>query len=223
MFENREEAARLLAGEIEKRIKETDFIVGAILRGGIVLGRIISDYFKVSLEPLVVRKIGAPFSSELAIGAVGSGKIVYWDENLIKKLKIQANYKSSVLKEKFREVKNLEEKFSIQKNSLEFENKRVIIVDDGVATGATVLCARKVLKTQRARRIVLAVPVISNESFDSIKGYFDKVIVLKKARDFSAVGQFYRDFPQVEDEEVVRILNQNSKHEIRNPKQSQIT
>jgi len=206
MLEDREDAGKQLATKIKKTLKDSNYIAVGIVRGGVVVARVVADALGAKLKGIVVRKIGAPFSSELAIGAVGSGKVVYWDENLIKKLKIRANYKSSVLKEKFREVKNLEEKFSIQKNSLEFENKRVIIVDDGVATGATVLCALKVLKTQGAKEVVLAVPVISNESFDSIKGYFDKVIVLKKARDFSAVGQFYKDFPQVQDEEVVKIL-----------------
>lgn len=206
MFQNREDAGIKLAEKIKKTLKSKNYVVVGIVRGGIVVAKVIADALNAELKAVVVRKIGALFNSELAIGAVGSGKVVYWDESLIKKLKIKVSYKSSALKEKFEEVKILEEKFSIDKKGLDFAGKRVIIIDDGVATGATVLCAQKVIKRQGSKEIILATPVISKESYEYIKSHFDKIIVLKVAEDFSAVGQFYKDFPQVEDEEVVDIL-----------------
>ncbi len=207
MFRDREDAGRQLAIEIKETLKDSNYIVAGIVRGGVVVAKVVAEVLDAELKGIVVRKLGSPLSPELAIGAVGSNQIVYWDENLIKKLNIKKGYKERVLAEQYQEVKNLEEKFSISRKNLDFANSRVIIVDDGVATGATVLCALKVLKSQNALEVLLAVPVISNESFDSIKRHFDRVIVLKKEREFSAVGQFYRDFPQVEDEEVVKILN----------------
>jgi len=206
MFENREEAAGLLALEIEKRIQERDFIVAAILRGGIVLGKIIADYFKVPLAPLVVRKLGAPSEKELAIGALGPKNTIYWDEGLIKRLCVDKEYKSSIVKEKSSEHKNLEDIINGQRKTLDFTNKKVIVIDDGVATGTTVLCANMFLKKVGAKSIMLATPVIAKDTFNNMKKYFDKVIALEIAPNFYAVGQFYRDFPQVENKEVIQII-----------------
>jgi len=231
MFENREEAARRLALEIKKQIKYRDFVIVAILRGGIVLGRIIADYFHVPLAPLVVRKLGAPSEKELAIGALGPPSrlsrlgrpasprgeseadgeagpqnTIYWDEDLIKRLGIDKKYKSSIVKEKSYELKNLENIIMGERNVLDFTNKKVIVVDDGVATGTTVLCANMFLKKEKAKTIILATPVIAKDTFNDINKYFDKVITLEIAPNFYAVGQFYKDFPQVEDDQVLKIL-----------------
>jgi len=206
MFEDREEAARLLALEIEKRIQEKDFVIAAILRGGIVLGRVIADYFKVPLAPLVIRKLGAPNEKELAIGAIGPKNTIYWDKDLIKRLGIDENYKSSIVKEKSFELTKLENTISSQRKPIDFTNKKVIVVDDGVATGTTVLCANMFLKKVGAKSIMLATPVIAKDTFNNMKKYFDKVIALEIAPNFYAVGQFYNDFPQVEDDQVLKIL-----------------
>ncbi len=225
MFENREEAGRQLALEIEKSIKEReaelprDLVVAAILRGGIVLGKVIADYFKLPLEPLVIKKIGAPNEKELAIGALGPKGTIYWDKDLLDRLKIDKVYKTAVVKEKSYELKKIEDILNGQRKTLDFTNKKVIVVDDGVATGATAICAQIFLQHEKAKSIILATPVIAKDTFSTVNKYFDKVIALEIAPNFYAVGQFYKDFPQVEDEEVVDILNQNSKHEIRNPKQ----
>jgi len=214
MFENREEAGRQLALEIEKQIKYRDFVIVAILRGGIVLGRVIADYFHLPLAPLVIRKLGAPNEKELAIGALGPPvgeaspkNTIYWDEDLIKRLGIDKEYKSSIVKEKSFELKKLEDTINRQKKPLDFTNKKVIVVDDGVATGTTVLCTNMFLKKVGAKSIMLATPVIAKDTFNNMKKYFDKVITLEIAPNFYAVGQFYKDFPQVEDEEVVALMS----------------
>jgi len=206
MFENREEAGRQLALEIEKQIRYRDFVIAAILRGGIVLGRIIADYFKVPLAPLVIRKLGAPNEKELAIGALGPKNTIYWDEGLIKRLCVDKEYKSSIVKEKSYEHKKLEDIINRQRKVLDFTNKKVIVVDDGVATGTTVICAQMFLKKQKAKPIILATPVIAKDTFSIINKYFDKVVALEIAPNFYAVGQFYKDFPQVEDYQVLKIL-----------------
>ncbi len=206
MFQDREEAARRLALEIEKQIEYRDFVIAAILRGGIVLGKVIADYFKVPLEPLVVRKLGAPSEKELAIGALGPKNTIYWDEDLIKRLGIDKEYRLSIVKKKSSEHKKLEDIINGQRKPLDFTNKKVIVVDDGVATGATVICASMFLKKVGAGSIMLATPVIAKDTFYNMHKYFDKVIALEIAPNFYSVGQFYNDFPQVEDEEVVGIL-----------------
>lgn len=206
MFQNREEAGRLLAEEIEKQIKERDFTVVAIVRGGIVLGRVIADYFNVPLEALIIRKIGAPSSGELAIGALGPKGTVYWAEDLIESLNVDDRYKVKVMKEKSSEIERLYKILRRSKESLDFVNKKVIVVDDGVATGATVMCGYKFLKKEEAKLILLATPVISKDTFDYVSKYYDKIIALEVVDNFYAVGQFYKDFPQVEDKEAKRLL-----------------
>jgi len=213
MFENREEAGELLALEIEKEIRERetelprDFIVAAILRGGIVLGRIIADYFKVPLEPLAIRKIGAPNEKELAIGALGQKKTIFWEKDLLERLNINKSYKDMAVKEKSYELEELENAIRKERKVLDIANKKVIVVDDGVATGTTVLCAHKFLKKEKAKSIILATPVIAQDSFGKMSKYFDDVVALKIAPNFYAVGQFYKYFPQVENEEVVTLMS----------------
>lgn len=207
MFENREDAARKLALKIKRALEEKDYQVVGIVRGGIILGKIIADLLNTSLQALVIRKIGSPNNRELAIGAVGMKKIVYWDEDLIKRLKIRNSYRLSALREKTREVERLEKMFFLNRKGLSFRDKRVILVDDGVATGTTVLCAENFLKKQRPKQLILATPLISKESYNNIRKYFDNIITLEKPANFSAVGQFYNDFPQVSDEEVIKILS----------------
>jgi len=207
MFQDREEAARRLALEIKKQIEYRDFVIAAILRGGIVLGKVIADYFRVHLEPLVVRKLGAPSEKELAIGALGPKNIIYWDEGLIKRLCVDKEYKSSIVKEKSSEYKKLEDIINGQRKPLDFTNKKVIVVDDGVATGTTVLCAQMFLKKVGAGSIMLATPVIAKDTFNDINKYFDMIITLSMVENFYAVGQFYKDFPQVENEEVISLLS----------------
>jgi putative phosphoribosyl transferase len=201
MFNNREEAGELLALELKKIIKDKDFVVVALLRGGIVLGKKISDYFKIPLLPLSVKKIGAPMNPELAIGAVTFDKTHYFDKELMEYLDVDREYLKITLKNKRKEAENLQKNFKITS----LKDKRVIIVDDGVATGTTVICASKYVKNQKAKEIILAIPVIAKESLKDIKGYFNKVIALKKVDNLSSVSQFYLDFPQVEDSEAIEL------------------
>ena len=206
MFNDRKDAGRKLALKIKKSLKYNDYNIVAIVRGGVVVGKAVANSLKAKLSIIIIRKIGAPNNQELAIGAVGSGGIIYWDDDLIERLNIKSRYKLQIKDEKFEEIKKLEKIFNTKKG-LDLKDKRVIIVDDGVATGATVICAQKVVKRHKPKEIVLAVPVISEESLESIKKYFDKVIVLKIAKDFSAVGQFYKSFPQVKNGIVIKTLS----------------
>lgn len=207
MFENREDAARKLTIKLRKIIQGKDFVIAALTRGGVVLGKVIADYFKLPLEALVVKKLGAPHNPELAIGAVGPKGITYFDEELIESLSVTRDYQQSEVFEKSKEVKNLEKILKIKPKSLRIKNKKVIIVDDGVATGATVMCAYNFLKNEEAKTIILATPVIAKDTFNSIKKYFDRVVSLHVASEFYAVGEFYRNFPQISNEEVSSILN----------------
>ncbi|EKD64931.1 MAG: phosphoribosyltransferase, partial [uncultured bacterium] len=172
----------------------------------IVLGKVIADYFEAPLAPLVIRKIGAPMEKELAIGAVGPKRTIYWEKDLLERLRVDNRYKRIGAKEKTSELEEIEGKIK-DKKIIDFADKKTIVVDDGVATGTTVICAQKFLKKEKAKSIILAVPVIAEDSFDSVSKYFDRIITLNKVRNFYAVGQFYKDFPQISNKEVLKILN----------------
>ena len=204
MFRDRQEAGEKLALKLKKIITDRDFVVIALLRGGIVLGKRISDYFKIPLFPLAVKKIGAPLNPELAIGAVTFNKTYYFDRALIKYLSVGKDYMKNSLVSKRKEAETLQEKFNGSKISL--EDKKVIIVDDGIATGTTAICASIYAKKEKAQEIILATPVISKDVLRNIKGHFDRIVSLKIADNLTSVSQSYKDFPQITDEEVLSFL-----------------
>lgn len=211
IFENRTEAAELLSSKLNNYKKIKNLLIIAIPRGGVVLGKIISDHLKAPLDIIVVKKIGAPNNPELAIGAVGPEGITYWDENLLEKIGASKNQsfdrlKTEIKSRKEKERSDLENILRDKKPPIGIKDKAIILVDDGVATGATVKCAINYLKKKNAKKVVLAVPVISEETFRDIEGYFDKIVVLDIEKKFNAVGQFYKEFYQITDEEVINIL-----------------
>ena len=204
MFEDREEAAIRLSQKLKKIIKNRDAVVVALVRGGVVLGKIISDYFSLPLDIIVVKKIGAPGNNELAIGAVGPKDTVYWNNKLSKILNISKDEKLK-LKER-KEVERIQQEIVLKANGVDFKGKTAILVDDGIATGATVITAAKFLKKEKTKNIILAIPFLSKDTLRDIKKYFDSVIYLFVVDEFYAVGEFYKNFPQVENEQVLRIL-----------------
>lgn len=225
MFKDRRQAGKLLARKLKKfknhlpaGRQEKDAVVIGITRGGVVVGREISKALKLPFDIIVVKKIGSPQNPELAIGAVGPSKVVFWDEGLIRRLNIGEEYKNHL-----KEIKNFEraelENFLRKgrfgrltaNKPLDVKNKKVILVDDGVATGATVLCAAKFFRKEKSKEVILAVPVIARDTFLSIKKYFDAVIALQIEGELYAIGQFYKEFPQVDNKEVMDLINGKSR------------
>lgn len=224
MFKDRRQAGKLLAKKLKKfknhlpaGRQEKDVVVIGITRGGAVVAKEISSFLKLSLDIIVIKKIGAPQNPELAIGAIGPSEVVFWDENLIRRLNISEEYKN-----RSKEIKNFErtqlENYlrkgkSIGKlrtsKPLNVKNKKVILADDGVATGATVLCAVKFFRKEKSKEVVLATPVIAKDTFLNIKKYFDAVIPLQIEEKLYAIGQFYKEFHQVDDLEVRSLLMEN--------------
>lgn len=205
MFKDRGQAGELLAAKLKKIITK-DFVVVALLKGGIVLGKIISDYFNLPLKPLAVKKIGAPQNPELGIGAVIFDNTHYFNENIIKDLNIPADYRETILESKYQEARLLQSRIEEKSKKISLQGKSVIVVDDGAAIGNTVICASLYLKKQNVKRTILAIPVISKDGINSIKKYFDRVVSLRIADNLSSVSQFYKDFPQVTTEEVLNYL-----------------
>lgn len=209
MFENRKEAGKLLVKKLLKFKNSKDVIVLGITRGGVVVAWEISEKLNVPFEIIVIKKIGAPLNPELAIGAVGSSGTVYWDERILENINASKEYKKEALLIKIKEREELSKYLRINDKLLMIKDKVVILVDDGVATGTTVLAAQKFLKQKKAKKIILATPVIAQDTYNFIEKYFDSIIALEVSNELNSVGQFYREFTQVENKEVKYIIEKH--------------
>lgn len=212
IYEDRFEAGTVLAEALKKgKPNRRDLIIAAIARGGIVLGKIISQKIGVPLYPLVIKKIGAPQNPELAIGAIAPfGKPVL-DEWLIRDLDISRDYLKKEIIKKRKEAQK-REKFlisPIEESAL--AGKTVIVVDDGVATGASARAAARLLKSLHCKKLILAVGCASTSAYQALSESYDKIICPIIDDQFQAVGQYYRNFSEIDDEEVKAILVQSAK------------
>ena len=207
MFENRV-GAGLLLGEKLKGENLLGSLLFAIPRGGIVVGDVVSTIVSSPLYPFVVKKIGAPNNPELAIGAISETGEVLLDDKLVNYLKLPKEELKRLIEEKKSEVERRQDSYGLILPNL--KNKTVIVVDDGVATGATVAVAALSLTKIGAKKIILATPVIAKEVKTELKKYFNKIISLKTAKNLHSVGQFYKNFDEVSDEEALSIVSKRS-------------
>jgi predicted phosphoribosyltransferase len=207
MFKDREDAARQLAMLLEKYRDNEDVVVFAIPRGGVVIGRVIADYLNVPLDITVAKKIGAPFNEELAIGAVGPTGNPIIDERTVNILHIDEGYMERAIRKKVDEIRARLEKYRGNADYRRLSGEKAILVDDGIATGYTVRAAIAFLKDLKAGKIILATPVIAPDTWAELKPQVDEVVYLSSEEPFYAVGQFYEEFGQVTDEEVIKLLN----------------
>jgi len=206
LFKDRIEAGRKLAKKL-KGIKNP--VCLAVPRGGVVIGAAVADKLKCPLDIIVARKLGAPNNSELAIGAVSAEGDLVIDESLVKKLGIRHEYILSKQEDQMKEAERREKIYRSGRNKLSLKGKSAILLDDGLATGATMEAAVRSVKRRKAAKIIVAVPVAPWETVERFKELVDEVVVFSKPESFWAIGQFYSEFPQVSDEEVIKILKQS--------------
>ena len=208
IFENREAAAVLLVNELKKIIDKKDYpiTVFAIPRGGIVLGDIIASSLKVKLDIIISKKIGSPDNTELAIGAVTHDGSFFPNEDIIEKLDISQEYIKKQISNKVKEIEIRLNKFRGD-DSYDLKNNIIILVDDGIATGATTFAAIKWLRNQNPKKIILAVPVAPRDTANLVSKLVDKTIILSTPLIFFAVGEFYQNFSEVTDNQVLDIMS----------------
>lgn len=207
-FDDRHDAGRQLATTIAAR-KITPDIVLAIPRGGLPLGREVADELGVPLDIVVARKIGAPHNSELAIGAVGSDGSVWLNDDLIARFDIDDDYLDQATAQEAANARAKAERYRGDRPAPDLANQRVVIVDDGVATGATMTACVRLVRDADASRVTVAVPVGPPDSITELEDLADAVVVLETPERFGAVGQYYRTFGQVSDEEAMAYLDAN--------------
>jgi len=206
MFADRREAGRKLAAELLE-YKGKDAVVVAIPRGGVVVADEVARELNCPLDLIIPRKIGAPGNPELAIGAVaGAGKVII-NENLKYGLGVSDGYLDEEIKRQLKEIERRRGMYFGGKPPTGFKDKTVILVDDGLATGYTATAAVSAIREERPREIILAVPVAPRDTCQALSKKVDKMICLSAPEMFYAVGQFYQDFSQTTDDEVIEILS----------------
>ncbi|OGV89841.1 hypothetical protein A2Z41_03420 [Microgenomates group bacterium RBG_19FT_COMBO_39_10] len=206
MFKNRQEAGKKLAEKLKDFQDSQDLIVLAIPRGGLVIGKQLSLVLNCPLDILVTKKIGAPNNPELAIGAVGIIGEPVINEELTSRLGVGKGYLEKEITNRKAEVERRVREYRGNRSIIELKDKTIIITDDGVATGATMMAAIEIVRQQGPKKIVVAIPVISRDSMLKLEEQADEVVYLEAPLMFFAVGQFYQEFDQVSDKEVKELL-----------------
>lgn len=214
MFRNRTEAGEELADLLDTEDVEADVVLG-IPRGALPVARPVADALGVPLDIVVASKIGAPNNPELAIGAVASDGSAWLNQDIIAQLDVSEEY---IEREREREAENARQKvdrYRGDRDPPELAGKRVVVVDDGIATGATARACLRQVGAAGAERVILAVPVGSPGTIEELQSEAVEVIAVESPPHFSAVGQFYERFEQVSDEEAMAYLDDGRASESR--------
>lgn len=205
MFTDREDAGHRLADDLGARGVEADLVL-AIPRGALPIGRVVADRLSAPLDVIVAEKIGAPNNPELAIGAV-AGDGSYWlNDDLVARLGVSEEY---VERQRAREAGNAREKVELYREgdpTPDLSGRRVLVVDDGVATGATAIACLRQVRAADAERVVFGVPVGPEEAFAELRDEADELVIVEVPDSFGAVGRHYRSFPQISNEEALTYL-----------------
>ncbi|NPA03939.1 MAG: phosphoribosyltransferase [Epsilonproteobacteria bacterium] len=208
MFKDRFEAGKALAEALKRYKNDPSTLVIALPRGGVPIGYEIAKELDLPLAIFFVKKIPSPYNVEAAIGAITEDGLEYLNLQAIKMLGIPRSYIDAQVKTILQKIK---EKRKLYNTPLpQVEEKRVILVDDGVATGASLYLAAQALKRKGAKEVIVAVPVSSKEGVELLKRAANEIVVLEVPSNFVAVGQFYQDFHQLNDEEVVELLKNST-------------
>ena len=209
-FRNRIEAGRRLASALED-VVEKDAIVLAIPRGGVVVGFEVARILNLPLDIVVPRKIGAPENPELAIGAIAENGIILLDDSLVSQLRVPEGFIKAESENQRLEIERRLKMYRGAVSRPNLKNREVVIVDDGIATGSTMKAALASVRKSGARRIIVAIPVGPPSTIRELEMQADLVVCLHTPSSFYAIGEFYDDFAQTDDEEVKDLLRRAHK------------
>jgi putative phosphoribosyl transferase len=208
MFTNREEAAREL-GEALSCIPLKNPIVLAIPRGGVVIGKILADILGADLDVVLARKLRAPHQSESAIGAISENGCVYLNPDSQDILLFHEEHLSKERRFQLEEIARRKELYRTVHPAVELAGRSVIVTDDGIATGSTIMAALKAVHPQRPYEVIVAVPVGCPDRIKQLRHWCDKVVCIQQPEHFEAVGQFYEEFPPIDDDRVIQLLQRH--------------
>lgn len=208
MFEDRVEAGRMLT-QLLMRYKNDDSIIFTLPRGGVVVGYEIAKEMDIPLDVLISRKIGAPSNPEFGIGAVSEGNVVLLNDQVIKSLDISKDKLEELIDIEREEVKRRIKLYRNNRPVIPTYLKTVILVDDGLATGVTAEAAIESIKKLKPKQIIFASPICSYQTSKILAKEVDSVVCIMTPHDLEAIGNYYRNFSQVSEEEVLEIIKQN--------------
>ena len=209
-FSNRTEAGRELAKALAF-YKEQHPVILALPRGGAPVAAEIATALEAPLDLMLVRKIGVPFQPELAMGAVIDGQepLVVRNEQVIRMAEINQSEFDAIRDRELEEIERRRKLYLGNRPHPELKGQTVIIVDDGIATGATIRVALRAIRMRKPRKLILAVPVAPTQSLDELRTEADEIVCLEDYEDFGAIGLYYSDFRQISDAEVIELLAQH--------------
>jgi len=207
-FVNRNDAGRKLAAALA-RYRGPDTVVLALPRGGVPVAAEIARVLDAPLDLILVRKLGVPFQPELAMGAIvnGGSPLVVRNEHVIRAADIDEADFNSACEAELREIERRRDRYLGTRERVEIAGRTVIVVDDGIATGATMRAALRGIRLRRPKKLIVAVPVAAPDSLVELQNEADDIICLESYENFDAIGLYYRDFNQVSDSEVIEILH----------------
>lgn len=213
-FKDREHAAELLISKLNNEIKDEiskDVVVFGIPRGGVILAyTIYKNRFANYFDIVIPRKLGAPNNKELGIGATMNKDIVYLNEYVVKALRVSQDYIETEKESQIQEISRRSLLYRPKQNEYNIKNKTIILVDDGAATGATLVVSARWIRKMNPKRIIIAIPVAPNETVELLKNEVDQVvtILIPPTSNFTSVAQFYDNFEEITDDRVVKIMKE---------------
>jgi putative phosphoribosyl transferase len=217
IFRDRREAGRELARRLHKYSARHELLVLGVPRGGVPVAMEVASALKAPLDTFVSRKLGVPGQEELAFGAVASGGTRILDEDIVDAVGISESEIERIAARETQELERREQVFRAGRPPLDVQGKTVVLVDDGIATGASIRVAIAALRRMRPAEIVVAAPVIPLSTCERLRREADDVIAVHTPKSFYAIGEFYDDFSQVTDEEVIKLLRQAASKEPKDP------
>jgi putative phosphoribosyl transferase len=205
-FKDRRAAGRILATALRTYAGREDLLVFALPRGGVPVGYEVSKELGAELDVLIVRKLGLPGQPEVAMGAISSGDALYLNEQILKLAEIGPRQIEAVLEQERRELARRESAYRGSRPIARVAGRTVIVVDDGIATGASMRAALLALRGKKPERIVVAVPVAPPDAREKFRDVADEYVCVLSPHSFQSVGEFYGDFSETQDAEVRALL-----------------
>jgi putative phosphoribosyl transferase len=210
IFLNRTDAGRKLAGRLAAYANRADVIVLGLPRGGVPVAFEVARALHAPLDVFLSRKLGVPGQEELAFGALASGGVRVLDQDLIREIGISPEEVARVTEKAQKELERRESVYRAGRPPLRVEGLTALLVDDGIATGSSIRAGAKALRQMKPARIVIAVPVAPASTCKRLRDAVDELVCLHMPKMFLAIGQFYEDFSQLSDEEVIDLLRQST-------------
>lgn len=212
IFKDRRDAGKQLAKELSKFKGQDDVIVVGLPRGGVPVAFEVAKALKLPLDVFIVRKLGVPGQPELAMGAIASGDIQVLNESVVRRAGISDVQIEDVAKQEKEELKQREKAYRGARPNIDLQGKTVLLVDDGLATGASMRAAISALREHNPDKIIVAVPTAPPDTCQEFKPEVDQIICLRTPTPFWGVGGSYQNFSQTTNEEVRELLNKNDQN-----------